>query len=109
MPPNRPAAHARTWFAIAVLSLALSAVAVAVVRWPAGEPLLVSLSRLAEGFASPGELLWWATLGGAFAGYPTGLSGHLIWVVGTAVFWFLAAAILIATFARLRRSFRPDA
>jgi len=109
MSPKHPSVHARTWFVVAVLSLVVSAVAVAVVRWSSGGPLLVALSHLAEGFASPGEFLWWATLGGAFAGYPTGVSGHLIWVVGTAAFWFLAAAILIATLARLRRSFGSDA
>jgi hypothetical protein len=109
MLPNRPAEHSRTWIAVAILSLAVSAVAVAVVRWSSGGPELGELSHLAESFASPGEFLWWATLGGAFAGYPTGFSGHLIWVVGTAAFWFSAATTLITTLVRLRRSFGSHA
>lgn len=105
MSPKHPSAvPARTWFLVAIMSVVASAFAVAVVRWSPGTPLFVSLSQLAEGFASPGEFLWWSTIGGVFAGYPTGLAGHLIWVAGTAAFWFLAVATLIATSAHLRRS-----
>ena len=108
MPTKPPAVHARTWLAIAALSLVLSAVAVAVMSLPSRGPLHVRVSHIAEAFASPGEMLWWATLGGPFRGNPTGVVGHFIWVVGTAVFWFLAAAILIAIFKRLRRARNPD-
>jgi hypothetical protein len=54
------------------------------------------LGRVLESFASPGEMLWWATLGGAFAGYPSGFIGYTVWVVGNTVFWILATAIAVA-------------
>jgi hypothetical protein len=105
MSPKLPPVHTRTWVATALVSVALSAVAVAIVRSSSPTPLLAGLSHLAEYFASPGELLWWATFGGAFAGFPSGVSGHLLWVIGTALFWFLAVAPLIATLPRLRQWF----
>jgi hypothetical protein len=96
----------RAWVVTASTALTLSAVAVAVVRSTGSNPIIQRLWRLAEFFASPGELLWWATLGGAFAGYPSGVSGHLMWVVGSALFWFLAATPFIAMAPRVRDWFR---
>lgn len=65
-----------------------------------------ALRPAAEYVASPGELLWWTTLGGAFAGRPTGLAGLVVWVLGTAAFWFLVLAALIfgANWLRGKRS-----
>jgi hypothetical protein len=80
---------------IAVVAVVFSAAAVALVALPSLSPL-PALSRLAESFASPGDLLWWATIGGAFAGRPTGLIGIAVWVLGTALFWFLT---FLGTFA----------
>ena len=91
----------RAWVITASIALALSAIAVAIVSSARSNPIIRRLSPLAESFASPGELLWWATLGGTFAGYPSGVSGHLIWVVGSALFWFLAATPLIAMAPRV--------
>ena len=90
------------WASAALLSLLLSGLAVAMVS-PSARGLSLPLGTgLAEYFASPGEFLWWSTLGGAFAGYPTGLSGHVIWVLGTAAFWFLAASPFIAVATHFR-------
>ena len=76
----------RAYVVTALIALTLSALAVAVVNAAGSNPVIRSLWRLAEAFASPGELLWWATLGGAFAGYPSGVLGQFIWVFGSALF-----------------------
>jgi hypothetical protein len=47
-----------------------------------------------EAFASPGEFLWWSTLGGPFSGFPSGLTGHLVWMLGTAAFWLIVAVVV---------------
>lgn len=86
----------RTTALTASLSLALGIGAVAVVASHPAKPLLAHLSKAAETFASPGELLWWATLGGPFRGYPTGPAGYLVWVFGTALFWFFAGMLFLA-------------
>jgi hypothetical protein len=79
----------------------LSAAAVVIVALPLPSPL-PALSRLAESFASPGDLLWWATIGGAFAGRPTGFIGIAVWVLGTALFWFLVFLVAFALGSWLR-------
>jgi len=42
-------------------------------------------------------------LGGAFAGRPTGFSGLVVWILGSATFWFLVLGALIAGTHWLRR------
>jgi hypothetical protein len=64
------------------------------------------LRRLCETFASPGELLWWSTLGGVFSGYPRGASGYVVWVLGSTAFWLLAAAIVAALGKGIHAAFR---
>jgi len=86
--------------ALLALALAGTAVAALLFHWPW---LPRGLRRAAEHVASPGELLWWATLGGAFAGRPTGFSGLVVWILGSATFWFLVLGALIAGTHWLRR------
>jgi len=76
----------------ALLAMALAVAAVTVVAFQDSFSLPSGLWSLAEQIASPGEFVWWATIGGAFAGRPSGLSGLVVWVLGTAVFWFSAFA-----------------
>jgi hypothetical protein len=96
----------RRWLVAALAALGLSATAVGLVV-PCSDGLVpAGLWRAAEAFASPGGFLWWATLGGAFAGHPSGVAGHLVWVTGTAAFWFLVAAPVVALVARGRRPAR---
>lgn len=89
----------------AALALILAVIAVGIVTIRTSNPVTSSLWRVAEAFASPGEFLWWATLGDAFAGYPSGFSGYLLWVGGTALFWFVVTMVLRAATARLRAFF----
>ena len=92
----------RTWLFVVVCCFALSVAAVGVHFLPyAYAPR--SLVELAEIFASPGELLWWSTLGGAFAGYPSDATGCLVWALGTAFFWILVVAIGVAVGKGIRR------
>ncbi len=86
---------ARTWLFVVLVFFSLSVAAVAV-HLLAYSYVPHTLSELLENFASPGELLWWATLGGVFAGYPSDLTGYIVWVLGTTVFWVLATAICVA-------------
>lgn len=86
---------------IAGLSLTLSAAAVAGARW-----LNSPVREIAEAIASPGEFLWWATAGGVFSGYPSGLAGTLVSILGSASFWFVIGMLLAAMAARRRASKR---
>jgi hypothetical protein len=85
----------RTWLYVLLTFFGLSVAAVAahLLPYSYAPP---ALSNVLERFASPGEFLWWATLGGAFAGYPSGLMGYTVWVLGTTIFWVLATAICVA-------------
>ncbi len=84
---------------IAAVSIVLSAAAVAGVKLS-----VTGLVRtVLETFASPGEFLWWSTLGGAFAGYPTGLAGVIVWILGSAVFWFVVFSVAYGLISRLAR------
>ena len=83
----------RTWLVLSAILFGLSMIAVAGHFLPYNAPS--GLRTLCETFASPGELLWWVTLGGVFAGHPHGASGYVVWVLGTTAFWLLAAAILV--------------
>jgi hypothetical protein len=91
----------RTWLVVLACCLGLSIAAVAVHFLP---DIPGAVRAFCEAFASPGELLWWTTLGGAFAGYPSGVTGGVIWVLGTALFWFIVAAIAVAIVKALVRS-----
>jgi hypothetical protein len=51
------------------------------------------LGHASEIFASPGELLWWTTLGGPFSGRPNDFRGYAVWILGSTVFWFIVAAL----------------
>jgi hypothetical protein len=92
----------RTSIVIACTALILGAVSVGIVKAGASNLVTGILWRAAEAFASPGEFLWWATLGGAFAGYPSGFSGHFVWVVGTALFWFVVTMSVVAAATGMR-------
>jgi hypothetical protein len=85
----------RTWLIVVLVFFGLSVTAVAVHVLPYSY-VPQALTDLLEHFASPGEFLWWATLGGVFAGYPSGLTGYIVWVLGTTIFWVLATAICVA-------------
>ena len=85
----------RTWLVVVAVFFGLSVAAVSVHSLP--YPYVPrSLRDLCEQFASPGELLWFATLGGAFAGYPSDLPGYVVWVLGTTVFWIFVAVACVA-------------
>jgi len=84
----------RTWLIVLLVVFGLSVAAVAGHFLPYYVPR--TLRELCAGFASPGELLWFATLGGAFAGYPSDLPGYVVWVLGTAVFWTFVAVLCVA-------------
>jgi hypothetical protein len=96
----------RVWVVSAAIALALSAAAVAFVTMAPSVLAGDVAWRVVEAFASPGELLWWASIGGSFAGYPTGASGYFIWTLGTAVFWFIAASPLVLIAVHLRKARR---
>jgi|WetSurMetagenome_2_1015567.scaffolds.fasta_scaffold09935_10 hypothetical protein len=64
------------------------------------------IGRLLELYASPGELLWWGTLGGAFEGYPSGLGGNTFWVLGNTALWGLATACCLAVGEAARSALR---
>ena len=85
----------RTWLIVVLVFLILSVAAVAAHALPYSN-VPHGISVLLESFVSPGEFLWWATLGGAFAGYPSGWSGYTVWILGNTVFWVLASAICAA-------------
>jgi hypothetical protein len=89
--------RARTWLLLSVILFGLSAIAVAGQFMPWS-----GLRRLCESFASPGELLWWVTLGGVFSGYPHGASGYVVWVLGTTTFWLLAIAFVVTMVKGIR-------
>jgi len=95
----------RTVSVTATIALVLGAIAVGLVKTGSANPVTSHLWRAAEAFASPGEFLWWATLGGAFSGHPHGFAGNLCWVAGTALFWFVVAILVLAAAARLRAWF----
>ena len=97
--PNR-----RTWIVAGILSLGFSIAAVIVNAWLRYKVSLGALAQCADQFASPGEFLWWLTLGGAFAGRPTGAAGIALWVLGTALFWLLVAAPILVLVAWLHPS-----
>jgi hypothetical protein len=75
-----------TWLVVASISLALSVATVTVNASLRYHVSLGALARLSDRFAAPGEFLWWSTLGGAFAGRPSGAAGMAVWVLGTALF-----------------------
>ncbi|MBK7189899.1 MAG: hypothetical protein IPH86_14795 [bacterium] len=87
---------------VACIALILGAIAVGIVKFGSSNPVTGLLRRAAEAFASPGELLWWATSGGVFAGYPSGFSGYFFWIVGTALFWFAVTMLFLAVTNSLR-------
>lgn len=106
-------AHIRSWLLLTLIFLGLSIAAV-VDHSLAYAYLPQALSAILEYFASPGEFLWWATLGGAFAGYPSGFTGYTVWVLGSTVFWVVAAVICVgigrlvrSTLQHFRRFDRP--
>ena len=76
---------------LAALAALLSAVAVCIVVSPAAGMVSAPLAKMAGLLAAPGELLCFATVGGAFSGCPRDLSGYALWVAGAAAFWFFAA------------------
>ncbi len=98
--------HARAgrWLVAAGVALAVSAAAVALAVMPGSGPVVSAVAQAAETFASPGEFLWWTTLGGVFAGRPNDATGYAVWVLGTALFWFVACAPFVALAGRRRRS-----
>ena len=71
----------------AALSAALSSLAVGAVWYCHSWSGAALICLPAERFASPGEMLWWATLGGAFSGRPGDSLGIAVWIAGTALFW----------------------
>ena len=89
----------------AAVALILGAISVGIVEIGSMNPITAKIWRAAEAFASPGELLWWATFGDAFSGYPSGFPGYFLWITGTALFWFVVAMIVLAATARLRTRF----
>lgn len=93
----------RVWVLWAALSLALSAAAVGFIAVAPSLPAGPVTWRVAEAFATPGEVLWWASIGGAFAGYPTGVAGYFIWTIGTALFWFTATSPLVFIATHIRK------
>ena len=96
----------RIWLVAAVLALTFSIAAVTVNASLRYEVSLGALPQVADRFAAPGEFLWWATAGGAFAGRPTGVAGTAMWVLGTALFWFLVEAGALLLVAWLRTQVR---
>lgn len=100
--------RARARLVVACIALILGAIAVGIVKVGASSPVAGLLWRAAEAFASPGEFLWWATLGGVFAGYPSGVSGYFLWVVGTALFWFGVTLLFLAASTSLRTLRKPN-
>ena len=85
----------RTWFFVVLVFFGLGVAAVAVRLLPYSY-VPEALGDLLERFASPGEFLWLATLGGVFAGYPSDWKGYTVLVLGTTIFWVLATAICVA-------------
>lgn len=83
------------WMLLLLATLALSAGAVWVLV--ARPPIFATsgLWRIAEAFASPGELLWLVTLGDVFAGPPSYMLGIAVRIFGSALFWLLAAAAVV--------------
>ena len=69
---------------------------------------LGALAQWADRFAVPGEFLWWSTLGGAFAGRPPGPVGIVLWVLGTTLFWFVVAAVVLLLLAWIRSRLQPE-
>ena len=94
MPASVLFVGARTWLVVVLTFFVLSVGAVAAHGLPYSVPAI--LSHVLDSFASPGEFLWWATLGGAFVGYPSGLSGYTIWILGNTLFWVFATVMLVA-------------
>jgi hypothetical protein len=91
----------RVYVVMALVAVGLSTAAVVVVAFHLLSPES-TVARVAESFASPGELLWWSTIGGAFAGRPTGPMGLTVWALGAALFWFLVFLATAALMAWLR-------
>ncbi len=52
-----------------------------------------------DSFNKPGEIVWWCTVGGLFAGYPSTLPGFTILIVANAAFW-TAASVCVALVLR---------
>ncbi|MGE0313401.1 MAG: hypothetical protein AB7P21_17470 [Lautropia sp.] len=70
-----------------------------------GGPFGSTLSRIADTIASPGELLCFATIGGAFSGCPRTIPGYTVWYVGVVLFWFLLLLAAGSLFRVLHRRF----
>lgn len=62
-----------------------------------------ALRRFAEIVASPGEFMWWVTVGGVFSGRPTGLSGYVVWILGSTAVWFAPVWALSAMVRLVQR------
>ena len=89
---------------VALVSTALALVSVLLLAVPFESSPPSSLLAVAEQVASPGEFLWWSTVGGAFSGRPASTAGLAVWVLGTASFWFLVlTALALPVRACLRR------
>jgi hypothetical protein len=82
----------RTWLSVLLTALGLSVVAVAAQFSRIDGRLPGVLKTSLRAFASPGDLLWWVTFGGAFSGEPSGFAGFTVWVVGATAFWFFVAS-----------------
>ena len=48
-----------------------------------------------DSFTQPGEIVWWCTVGGLFAGYPSTLPGLTVLLVANTAFW-TAASVCVA-------------
>jgi len=90
---------AATGLAIAIVSAA--AVWARVAQYPMWLPR--PLPAVLEWFVEPGVLVWWFTIGGLFAGYPSTFAGYAAVVVGNTAVWLIVVVFVAFIVRRLRK------
>ena len=90
----------KSWLILPFAFLALSVTAV-LVRLSHYYYVPHAIGSALDSFMQPGEIVWWCTVGGLFAGYPSTLPGFAVLIVANAAFW---TAVGVGVALLLRRS-----
>ena len=78
-------------YSLAILALSLIAVHI---RLSGYNYVPHPLGRALDDFQSPGEIVWWLTLGHVFQGYPNTLPGYTVLIAANTVFWVSVTALV---------------
>jgi hypothetical protein len=84
----------KPWLILPSAFLALSVAAV-LVRLSHYYYVPHAIGSALDSFTQPGEIVWWWTVGGLFAGYPSTLPGFAVLVVANVAFWSAASVCVV--------------